>query len=408
MKTQGYAKSDIGLVRPHNEDYYICNDKLGLYIVCDGVGGNAAGEVASKTAAETTQSYISQHIKDLDDIKENREAALIKLVEDGIQEACATVYKLAQENKTFSGMATTLTLLLIRDSKAVMGHVGDSRLYLKRGESVNQLSNDHTFVNELFQQGCISEEALESSPYANVITRSIGHEPCVQVDTLLFDTLPQDLFLLCSDGFTKELSPKTELPSLLTTESLKDLPDKLITVATERGGHDNCTIVIIENTIIDDSTENRSKVEEHTKEVMLRLGTLKQLNLFQSLTLRELLTVMEIISVEQCPKGTKLITEGAEGSYLYIILEGEFSVSKCGQHLSTLGSGKHFGEMALLNNNPRTATVTAETDGRMLVIEHQSFQRLLTQHSDIGVKLLFRLANELCKRLDDANLHAIS
>lgn len=389
MQTYSYGTTDTGLVREGNEDFFINDNEAGIYIVCDGVGGNAAGEVASKCAAETAYQYILDNKERFD---ETFDVELAQLVEEAVQEACRVVYNRSKTEKSCAGMATTLSMLYIINNKAVMGHVGDCRIYLMRNNNIHQISNDHSLVAEMVKQGLLTKEKAELSPYANVITRSIGHEESVQVDTLVFDIIPDDLLLIASDGFTKTLKGDGELVSLLTG-NVKELPEKLVGVANQRGGGDNSTVIVISAK----SEENRR--DTRTRDIMLRISTLNQLYMFKELDLKELFIVLEQVNVRSCKAGEQIIEAGALDNSLYIVFDGEFEVTKDGKHLANISGGKHFGEMALISDCPRSASVKALTDARLLVIERADFDKILAKHSDIGVKLLHKIAEELAKRL---------
>lgn len=401
MKVRSYGQSDIGLQREGNEDFFLRDDELGLYIVCDGVGGHAAGEVAARCAAAAAHRHVLAHREALQR-EEEGSLDLLQLADDAVQAACAEVNSLSKTKRECAGMATTLTMLLLLGEKAVMAHVGDSRLYLKRRNRVHQLSTDHTLVNDLWQQGLMTREQMENSPYANVLTRSIGSEPKVLADTLLFDVLPDDVFLLSTDGFTKALKNKEELETLLDDNDLAKLPEKMINFANQRGGSDNSTVLIVSPLQSDDRLPKQD--QQRSDEVMRRIDTLRQMYVFQDLTLSELLTVMDITSVCSCNGGQVLIKEGEQTDRFYIILEGSVEIYKGDKMLATLGKGSHFGEMALLNEGPRSATVRAVEDGRMLVLEREPFTRLIRQKSQIGVKLMQKFASELSYRLERANL----
>jgi len=402
MELQAFGMTDPGKRRKRNEDRYHIDNELGLYIVCDGVGGHAAGNVASEKAAELVSQIILQQKPEIDAMSDSAEMALslTRLVQEAVQTACRKIRILSQENNLYQGMATTLTMLLVSGDKGVMGHVGDSRLYMKREGKIHQLSNDHTIVNELLQQGVLSAEQAKSSPYAHVLTRSVGFDEGVQVDTLIFDVLPNDLFLLCSDGFSNSLPNNEQLESWLQADRLANLPLDLVKAANERDGSDNITVVVVSafERAIDAAQELR------TQEVMLKIDMLRQMYIFQDLDLRELLLVVDLCAVLECPQGQVLIQEGEHTDRLYIILDGEVMVERANSQIAVLGKGNHFGEMAVLNDGPRTASVRCSSPSRVLYVERDSFLSLIRQESQIGVKILWQIGNELSMRLESANL----
>ncbi|MFC1852720.1 PP2C family protein-serine/threonine phosphatase [candidate division CSSED10-310 bacterium] len=205
MHGLGVGQTDRGRKRNNNEDYMFIDNELGLYIVSDGMGGHAAGEVASKSAVNSVVRQIKSQRPLLDRVKNKIEgiSKVVRLAEKALVEACNDVYQLAKSKQNLAGMGSTLTLFLIVDEKAVMAHVGDTRLYLLRAGEVHLLSNDHTMAAEMVRKGIISLEESRGHRMSNVLTRTVGTHEAVQVDTLLIDIFPEDRFLLCSDGLSE-------------------------------------------------------------------------------------------------------------------------------------------------------------------------------------------------------------
>jgi hypothetical protein len=297
-------------------------------------------------------------------------------------------------------MGTTLSMLLLVKDKAVMGHVGDSRVYLLRAKTLHQLSDDHSYVGELVRRGLLSPEEAEQSPYANVITRAVGIQESVQADTLCFDLLPNDVFLLCSDGLTRHVHDEEELQEVLGNRRLVELPQLLVDLANARGGRDNITVLVMRIP----RGEDTQKEERRTTEVNLRVDTLREISLFRHLTMRELLAVMEILRIETFARGKRVMTEGEISDSLYVVLSGRLEVTRHGSHLAELGVGTHFGEMALLNQRPRAATVVAKEAARLLVMDRTNFNELVRRNPTLGVKFLWTFAQVLSLRLDEATL----
>lgn len=241
--TLSVAKStDVGQVREINEDFILVDEELGLYVVCDGMGGHAAGEVASRTAAETVREVVAAGPIP----GEMDTPALDELMRRAVTEANRRVHALGQQAGSRKGMGTTCTALLVRGLRAAMAHVGDSRLYVKRGESVHLMSQDHTFIAEAIRQGVIKpEEIRPDMPHANIVTRAVGPKPSVLVDTLVFDLLPGDTLLLCSDGLHQYFMDNGELATRLGVEQIDQLAPQLVATANERGGEDNISALVL-------------------------------------------------------------------------------------------------------------------------------------------------------------------
>ncbi len=243
------AQSDVGRKRPHNEDRHCADPELGLFVVCDGMGGGNAGEVASALAVETIHRRFAEATQhpdlplagDLDDTVSpttNRLASAIKL-------ANHVIYKSAGDRPEWSGMGTTVVAAALTDHILSYAHVGDSRLYLVRNQTIQPLTLDHSWVAEQVRQGLLTEEEADRSPRRNIVTRALGAEATVDITLGELPLFPDDLLLLCSDGLTKGLPPSTILDTLLDTEDVQTLSSRLITLANEAGGEDNTTVIVL-------------------------------------------------------------------------------------------------------------------------------------------------------------------
>jgi PPM family protein phosphatase len=402
MRLKGYGRTDVGRKRGHNEDFLLVDPALGLFIVCDGMGGAAAGEVASETAARTAARVVAEKralLASFDDTQGAREQ-LVRLVDDAIQEASREVYRVATSERGKAGMGTTMTVMLSTKNCGVMGHVGDSRLYMRRGGRTHQLSDDHTYVNEMIRRGMLTPEKAKSGPYQNVITRAVGIQPTVRADTLVFDVLPGDVFLLCSDGLYRHVERTDEIGALLGGDRLEGVASQLVDLANARGGSDNITCLVMHAEAEDgDAAEDRNR----TTEVNLKLDTLRDVALFRQLEMKELVVVLNIVRAQTVEKGEVVVAEGSSGDALFAIVEGKLSVSRGGTDVAVLQRGSHFGEMALFNNRPRTATVRALEPSRLLVMDRARFNELLRKEPALAVKLLWSFAQVLSLRLDEAS-----
>ena len=236
--------SDTGRRRRSNEDSYVCEPPL--FAVADGMGWAQAGEVASGLAAAVLEEANGDEL---------REERIVEL----IQEANRRVFKRSHEDPSASGMGTTMTVAVTgHDGKVLIGHVGDSRAYRIRGGSLEQLTKDHSLVGELMRSGKLSPEEAETHPQRSVITRAVGTEPDVDVDTFTVDTEAGDVFLLCSDGLTDMVSDDA-IQSLLAGREgeLEDVARELVEAANTSGGEDNITVVVFEivdsGSVVDDT-----------------------------------------------------------------------------------------------------------------------------------------------------------
>jgi PPM family protein phosphatase len=227
--------TDPGRRRRHNEDAYVCEPPL--FAIADGMGGAQAGEVASGLAAAVLNEAGEG------EPGEDRVRSLI-------QEANRRVFQRSNEDAAASGMGTTMTVALAdtADGKIVLGHVGDSRAYRVRDGKLEQLTDDHSLVGELMRSGKLSPEEAEGHPQRSVITRAVGTEPDVDVDTFTVQSEPGDLYLLCSDGLTDMVSDREILGLLDGSESLDATARALVDAANAGGGEDNITVVLFQLT----------------------------------------------------------------------------------------------------------------------------------------------------------------
>jgi PPM family protein phosphatase len=229
--------TDPGRRRRRNEDAYVCEPPL--FAIADGMGGAQAGEVASGLAAAVLEEATGEEQRN-----EHGEERLASL----IQEANRRVFRRSNEDAATSGMGTTMTVALVDDSDGTIafGHVGDSRAYRIRGGELEQLTDDHSLVGELVRSGRLSPEEAETHPQRSVITRALGTEPDVDVDTFTTKAEPQDIYVLCSDGLTDMISPREILAIVERSSDLDDAARGLIEAANAGGGEDNITVVLFE------------------------------------------------------------------------------------------------------------------------------------------------------------------
>lgn len=253
MKTSSVGVTDVGRKRTINEDAMHCDDKLGFYVVADGVGGHNKGEIASRETIEQLEMWVSGASRDLDKLAERCSMGdhdapweIRRLLESGLQSACYMVFGMAELDPDMRGMSTTCSALLIRGGYAFAAHVGDSRVYRIRRGQVLQITEDHTLINYKLKHGLITPEEAERAAGKNVITRAVGHKDYVQVDTADVDALPGDRFLLCSDGLHGYVSESEEILELLANDPIQTGANAAIALANARGGKDNITAVVVE------------------------------------------------------------------------------------------------------------------------------------------------------------------
>jgi protein phosphatase len=223
-------KTDTGRQRHANEDSYFA--QAPVFAVADGMGGAQAGEVASRIAAGAFEQGV--------DADASAEGQLEQIAQGANRE----IHDLAQKDSSRAGMGTTLTAALVHDDEVALGHVGDSRAYVLRDGELKRLTKDHSLVEELRRQGRLTEEQAEEHPQRSIITRALGPEPEVNVDTMTYPAKDGDIFLLCSDGLTTMVSDEQIKEILSQDRSLRSAVNKLIDAANSGGGRDNITAVV--------------------------------------------------------------------------------------------------------------------------------------------------------------------
>lgn len=239
--TQLGFKSNTGAVRDKNEDACFVIPSHNVYVVADGVGGNNAGEVASRTVVQGIAEYVKN--VPLEDCESDEDICSYFI--DCLTTVNREVYTLAQDHREHRGMATTVVVAYIRGDKAYIMNVGDSRAYLFSDGQLRQLTEDHTYVNELLKSGAITQEEAESHNQRNLITRAIGADVFVKSDFYRIPVQEDDILMLCSDGLYGEVSEKQIIEILSKDESLPNTCTILVDAAIEAGGRDNITVVLV-------------------------------------------------------------------------------------------------------------------------------------------------------------------
>ena len=250
MKLTFQAVTDVGRKRKGNEDSHFVNPEQNLFVVADGMGGHAAGEVASKIAVDAINEFICLTGGDKDitwpfgldesiSYDGNRLKAAVRYANRKVLDA-------TREKSEYEGMATTVAAVLMDGPTANLAHVGDSRVYLVQGTSLTQLTHDHSWINEQIQSGLISADQARTHPLRNVVTRALGGKADCQVEMQVHKMEPGDILLLCSDGLTT-MMPDEEIVRVVqgADGDLSSAAQSLVSAANERGGEDNITVLLI-------------------------------------------------------------------------------------------------------------------------------------------------------------------
>ena len=241
---KAYAKSDVGKIREMNQDYYYISnslDEIQLYMLADGMGGYNGGEIASKLAIQSAKNYIENNFKTIEKDKDS----IIQLLASSMEYANMVVYEKSKENKELEGMGTTLEIVLIYNSKAYIGHIGDSRIYRIRKSFIRKLTQDHSYVQKLVKDGQITQEQAEHHPKKNMLMKALGCNAFVEPDVMVKGFVKDDIIVMSSDGLTNLVSQEEIYNH--AKENIELATKELVDMANERGGYDNITLVIIKN-----------------------------------------------------------------------------------------------------------------------------------------------------------------
>ncbi len=400
---QFYATTDVGRVRDHNEDNFLVDKKLALAIVADGMGGHAAGEVASALAVRIIHEEVKKQREVIDKYDDDGMSAragskeILGLLEVAVQRACARIHEEAKSDSNKRGMGTTLSSLLIVGSYGFIAHVGDSRIYLLRDGNVQQITEDHTVYNELIKRGKLTREQIDKVAQKNAITRAVGVYERVEVDTLTIEVLPGDQFLLASDGLHGYIAHNAEMEPYFEDENGDQATRELIDLANRKGGKDNITAVLVRLGKGDEQDDSRAR------RLQLKRELLSKMPLFARLNEREMLRIMQVSEVVSFERGEIVVQEGDRGDELFIVLSGEVQISRGETVLNDFGPGEHFGEMALIRAVPRSATVTASEPSELIVLHRSDFFEILRKEAELAVKLLWQFLGVLADRLDQTS-----
>lgn len=240
--------TDVGQRREHNEDAIASDIETGLLVLADGMGGYKAGEVASEIAVLTLVSELRENLLEKTAGEIDAEAGLLResvVLRDAVAKANSAIYNVSQSQPQCAGMGTTLVAAVFTDNRVCVGHIGDSRMYRLRGEDFQQITEDHSLLNEQLKSGLITPEQAKLSSNKNLVTRALGIDSTVELELHEHDVLPGDIYLLCSDGLS-DLVEDEEIQLTLTALSanLELAAHQLVQMANDNGGKDNISVIL--------------------------------------------------------------------------------------------------------------------------------------------------------------------
>lgn len=250
MKLKYAGMTHVGMKRTHNEDNLCLLAEESLYIVADGMGGHASGEVASAMAVETVTSFFRMTTRDEEVTWPFKEEKNLRYDENrlvaGIKFSNQRIFEAAARESRFKGMGTTIVTAFFTQGGAYLGHVGDSRGYRIRDDRIEQITDDHSLLNDYIKANKLTPEEIEHFPHKNVIVRALGMKETVQVDVNRLDPKPDDYYLLCSDGLSSMINDEKILDITLKSRDLESACENLVAAANAAGGTDNITVILIQ------------------------------------------------------------------------------------------------------------------------------------------------------------------
>ena len=402
MELKFFAATDVGRQRDHNEDNYLVDPKLHLFVVADGMGGHAAGEVASQIAVHEVSRVVRENADVIERYaKEHDQTArqeILAVMEHAVQTACASIYHRGQAEPDKRGMGTTTSALLIAGDRGFIAHVGDSRIYLLRQSQVHQLTEDHSLINELVRRGKIKRDEIDTSPYAkykNAVTRAVGAYESVEVDTLDFEVLPGDHFLLCSDGLHAYLkdSRRPRDPRRRTTSPTRrrrwwrwPTPAAATTTSPRWWCASRARR----------PTEHAARASDLAN----RVDVLKKMPLFKHLTYKEIMRLLNVTGGQGLQAGREdhRGEDGRRGAVHHPL----------GQGAAAQGRGVHHAPRARARTSARWRWSIARSarrrrrprsESRALMLRRRDFYEIIRKEPVLATKLLWSFVQVLTERL---------
>ncbi|MCG8554269.1 MAG: cyclic nucleotide-binding domain-containing protein [Proteobacteria bacterium] len=390
-----WSSADSGNASRAGADSVLVDGDLGLFLVADGVGSHEASAEASGLAVQTFRQVLLAETAVIDGVKNGLSPRaredLLRLMEKALQQACAAVFARAEAEPSKRGAGTTLDALLVVGSRGYLAHVGNSRVYLVREGSVHQLTEDHLLINELLKRGRLTQRQAEKLEYKNVVTRAVGFHQSVEADTFDLDLLPGDRLLMCTDALSGHLEP-SDIRKTFEEGPSDQVAQLFINAVRQRGGADHVSAIVLE-------APEEAGPDPLAREVNLKLEVLHKMPVFRYLTYQELVRVMGFTESKCFGPDEVIVKEGDDGEELYIVLSGEVRVHSGDNEIVVLGAGQHFGEMALIDRAPRSASVTSILESKLIVLRRKQFFDIVREDHDVAVKLLWSFLGVLAKRL---------
>ncbi|MDF1662074.1 MAG: protein phosphatase 2C domain-containing protein [Planctomycetota bacterium] len=397
MSITAFGMSSVGRDRDNNEDRFLVNAGLGFYAIADGAGAGPGGEHAAGVAIAGAEAFLDGKRETLSAIRgqSGELQELRTLAREAVECAAARVNELTSENK-LQFAATSLTMILVAGTHVAVAHVGDGRLYLYRDGKTHQLTDDHTIPAELARQGVIPQKNVNTHPFAKVLTRYLGSQESVIVDTLTFTALPEDRLLLCTNGASATVRDRGKLAGLFKDMAPRAMTEWIVEEGSKSLSGDDCTALALD--FGNESDDSQDGLDSWVK---VSHGVLKDSRLFEGLSFARRARILSHSKISVYEDGDALVEEGDVCSSLFIVLSGQLKLSAAGYDLRLVNAGGCLGESFLLEPRESRATVYAVGKAQVLELGSLKLFELCARRPRLGNLILKNLGRSLARRVYD-------
>lgn len=377
-----------------NDDHFLVKKEVGLHIVCDGFGEEGRGAVASQMTTDfishvmmaQKKIFSDYKLKPTDKLKQN----ITELVEQAVNKISLQILSIISKDSVRRQMGTTLSMVLVSGNGVFLAHIGNSRIYLLRGENVHLLTEDHVRKKMDKKTKIVDDELSSHGLNSTTLTRMLGASQQLKVDLLYFEVMPGDMLLLCTDGASDVLDT-SKIFEILNGNEENNLSKAVLAYTKLHNPDENATAVTI--------SFKPSKEKAETPTPQAKFSTLQKIPLFSQFDYKEMSKIMTFMKTKKFKAGDDIVTEGETGEELYVIISGAADVIVHGKIVAELSESNYFGELSLIDKESRSATVRAKSDLEVLVLERKDFDHLMSHESQISVKMLWRFAQTLTARI---------
>lgn len=381
-----------------NDDHFLIKNEVGLHMVCDGYGEEGRGAVASQMTTDfisrvmlaQKKVFSDYKIKPTDELRHD----ITDLVEQAVNKISLQILSMISKDSVRKQMGTTLSMVLVAGDGVFLAHIGNSRIYLLREGSVHILTEDHVRKKTDKKTRIAEDEVNTFGLSTTSLTRMLGASQQLKVDLLYFEVMPGDTLLLCTDGVSNVLD-NSKIFEIINETDEANLSKAVLTHAKLHNPNENATAVTISFT--------PTKKKSATATPQTKFSTLQKIPLFSQFDYKEMTKIMTLMKTKKFKAGEKIVTEGETGEQLFVILSGTADVIVHENIVAELSDSAYFGELSLIDKEPRSATVMAKSDLEALVLERKDFDHLISHEPQVSVKMLWRFAQTLTSRIRHIN-----